>query len=314
MTNGPAESQVSQILDRRKQLKQQRRIRFWQGAWRTLATISMAVGLGWALSRPEWHIRHSDQVKIVTVEGETPRARPTLEQMINLTYPTSLMQLSPQAIARRLETHAHISNAIITRQLFPPHVTISVQEHEPVAVTQCDRCVLTNKTAEAKSTPLGPAQVWLLDHQGVALPLSSYPNLKPDQLPSLTVVNFLQQVSDSKPSSVPPSIEGDPATTVVIHPRKQQQWQQLYPILRKSPVKIDSIGWQNTDDLTLTTPLGKVRLGPYGSQFAQQLQALDQMRSLSKSVDPSQIIYIDLEQPDHPVLELRHPSKLKPFP
>jgi cell division protein FtsQ len=312
MTDASAESQVNQILDRRRQLKLQRRIRFWQGVWRTSVTLGLAVGVGWALCRPEWEIRQASQVKIVTADGVAPRSQEILEQFLAFSYPFSLMALYPQDIVRRLETHAHVSQATVTRQLFPPHVIISVQEHPPVAVTKCDRCVLTANPTDPQSIQLGPAKIWLLDHRGVALPMSSYPDLKPDQLPSLTVGNFLQTLPNSKASALTSSTDTGPATPVKIDPRKQRQWQQLFPILHKSPVEIDAIGWQNGEELTLTTQLGQVRLGPYGPQFAQQLQALDQMRSLPKSVDPGQIVYIDLEQPERPVLELRNPPKPKP--
>ena len=314
-TTATSESQVNQILGRRRQLKRQRRVRFWQATWRTLATIGLTVGLGWTLTQPEWQIRQPSQVKIITVNGKPPRSRETLEQFLELSYPVSLMQLRPQAIANQLETRAHISKAIVRRQLFPPRLIISVQEHDPVALTRCDRCVLVTDPTRPNAVSLGPDPVWLLDHRGVALPLSSYPHLSAGQpLPPLEVVNVLKPLPEPATQSLTLSAEAGPVQGMAIDGLKQRQWQQMYPTLHKSPVKIVKVGWQPSNTLILTTQLGQVHLGPYGPKLGQQLRVLDQMRSLPNAVDPSQIAYIDLEQPERPVLELRNPSPSKPKP
>lgn len=308
MTDSTPNNQIVNIRDRQRQLIRQRKQRFRRGAWRTLVTLGLTVGLGWAVCQPEWQIRQSDQI---TLTGNEQIDSQTLEHLMVLQFPTSLIRFQPQTLISQLEANAHISHVIITRKLFPPRVNVVVRELPPIAMTECKGCTLVLQPGQADSLTLGPANVWLLDRRGVVLPADSYPQLeKAHQLPKLAIDNYLKpETNDSQPLPQ----EATPKTQLVtIDRQKQLQWQQMYALMEVSPVQIKRLNWQNPNQLTLQTNLGKIHIGPFGEKFKRQLQALDEMRTLPKSVDPKQIVYIDIENPENPVLELRNQSQASP--
>lgn len=310
MTDPAPNAQVDLILDRRRQLKQQRQSRFLQAAWRTLVTLGIAVGLGWAVSQPEWKLRQQSQV---TISGNRQLSTASLEALVPLSFPLSLIRLEPQRIETLLQDHAHVRQALVSRKLFPPRVTIFVKERSPVALTRCDRCLLITDPNNPEALKLGPADVWILDDQGVPVPAQNYPTFaQAKMLPPLAMDSFLAPLQ--KPSAALKKIVASQnAKPVVVDQAKQQQWQQMYAVLKQSPVlqdespvKLSSIDWQDLDNLKLQTKVGKIHLGPHSKQFAKQLQALDELRSLGDKLDIGQIVYIDLQNPDQPDLEMRN--------
>lgn len=185
---------VESILDRRKQLKRQRRNRFLQSIWRTGATFSLTVALGWGLSQPEWKIRSLDQINIL---GNTQLSTQTLERLLPVTYPSSLIRIQPQAIATQLKTYGHVERVLVSRQLLPPKVNIVIQERSPVAKARCNGCVLLHKG----QAPFEKSDLWLIDAAGVVLPLESYPELKRNQsLPQLEIDGYLLPDQSGTPS------------------------------------------------------------------------------------------------------------------
>jgi cell division protein FtsQ len=87
-------------------------------------------------------------------------------------------------------------------------------------------------------------------------------------------------------------------------------WKDIYPFIVHSPVKIMAIDWRNPSNLILETELGKVHCGTYGEQFSQQLTALAKLRSSLPSQMPKErIVYIDLSNPDEPLIDVKEPPK-----
>ncbi|MEO0827600.1 MAG: cell division protein FtsQ/DivIB, partial [Cyanobacteria bacterium J06642_9] len=72
----------------------------------------------------------------------------------------------------------------------------------------------------------------------------------------------------------------------------------------QSPVDIFEVDWQMPNNLVLHTELGRIHLGPYGHDFSQQLAALGQLKDLNQQVDPKDIAYIDIHNPDQPVVQM----------
>jgi cell division protein FtsQ len=310
MTDPAADSQVDLILDRHKQLKRQRQNRFLQATWRTLVTLSLAVGLGWAVSQPEWKLRQQSQI---TISGNDKLSTSALESLLPFSFPLSLIRLEPQRIETVLQKYAHVRQVLVSRKLFPPRVTIFVQERPPVAMTRCDRCLLITDPSDPQALKIGPADTWILDAQGVALPAQYYPTFaKAKDLPSLRMENFLSPLPETAPLQKIATAQN--AKPMILSSEKQQQWQRMYSVLQKSPVikpnspvQLLSINWQDLANLKLNTKLGEVHLGSNDNSFAKQLQALDEMRSLSTTIDIDQVVYINLQNPDHPDLEMRNP-------
>jgi cell division protein FtsQ len=204
----------------------------------------------------------------VVVAGNQFLSDEAIASLLSLSYPQSLLHLDPGAIATRLETQAPIAEAAVRRQLFPPSLSVRVSERLPVAIAY---------------PPPGntEATVGLLDTQGTWMPLESYTSL--EQTPPLPELKTVGRVA-----------------------QYQQYWGQVYRAIRRSPVKVFEIDWQNPANLIAKTELGTVHFGAYHSdRFVAQLEQLDRLRRLSERVNPEQIAYIDLKTPQSPSLQLK---------
>lgn len=273
----------SELANRRRKLKRQRRVKVLQSCWRSLLACSLATGLVWVTTLPNWVIRRPEQV---TVEGNDHLSPTTVQALLPIAYPQSLWALQPQAIADQLEARAPIAKAIVTRHLFPPGLTVRIQERHPVAIAYG----MLNDPVSGQTPTATPSssRVGLLDEEGNWMPIENYTELnQPMTLPTLKVVGM--------------------------QPADQAHWKTLYRAIVQSPVKISEINWQNPSNLILMTELGVIHLGPFSSKISDQLQALDQMRQLSARIPLDQILYINLRNPDAPLLEMNQ-SQLPPEP
>ncbi|MBE9128848.1 MULTISPECIES: cell division protein FtsQ/DivIB [unclassified Coleofasciculus] len=268
MANIASVSQA-QLANRRQKLRQARRIKFFQGIWRSLLVSGMAGGLVWAITLPDWVIRQPEQIAI---EGNQYLSTPAIRSLLPLSYPQSLLRVEPQSLINSLESQAPIADATITRQLIPPRLIIQVKERQPVAIAVP---IASSQAKAVQSTP----EVGFLDEQGVWMPQSSYRAMKENvELPTLKVIGSNQHY--------------------------HSYWSDVYQAVSHSPVKVLEIDWQNPGNLILKTDLGSVHLGPYSSRLAEQLRVLDQMRELPDHIKPGQIAYIDLKNPDLPVIQM----------
>ena len=119
----------------------------------------------------------------------------------------------------------------------------------------------------------------LLDASGVLIPLEKYTSLNPTaKLPSLKVI-------------------GSPE-------KYRPYWTQLYQAVSQSSVKVMEIDCQDPTNLILKTELGKVHLGALITQLPEQIKVLAQMRHLPTKLNPSQIEYIDLKNPESPLVQM----------
>ena len=264
----------SELADRRRQLRHQRRWRTFQVIWQVLALGGLIGGLVWGLSQIDWMLRQPSQISI---EGNKVLSANTIRSILAIQYPQSILTVQPQAIAQRLETEAPIADATVTRRLFPPSLAVQIQERYPVAVAQFSA---SYQPPSLKTKPGQRSNLALLDEEGAWIPYSVYVALNPTQkLPELKVVGMREEY--------------------------RSLWAELYLQVIRSPVKISEIDWRNPANLFLRTELGLVRLGAYSPRFIEQLQALDQMRDLSKQVNFDQIAYIDLSNPETPLIEMK---------
>ena len=263
----------SQLTKRRRMLRAERRIKMFQAIWRTLAVSSLAGGLIWATTQPIWVLRESDQV---IIEGNQLLSKQVIKSFLPLSYPQSLLRIQPEVIAHSLEAQPTIANVTVTRQLFPPGITVQVKERIPVALA------LTKATKG--TTPTSKVLMGLLDETGVLIPIQSYASKPSLELPKLKVIGPLEQY----------------------HP----YWTQLYQLVSRSPVKVIEIDCQDPANIILKTELGLVHLGSYSPRFATQLKVLDQMRRLSVQVNSSQIAYIDLKNPETPSVQMNQVKQL----
>ena len=291
-------------MQRRKQLRQERRNRLIQTSWRSVVVFGMAIGSVWVLAQPNWVIWRSEQVKI---EGNRFLATQTIRSILPIQYPQSLMKIQASEISQTLTTKAPIASVTVERHLFPPELMIKVREREPVA-----QVFLGNPAAPPKpskpdekkeSTPaakepgskekaeekkpmngFGMADrerpYGFLDENGMLLPLENYANLSQDlKMPDLKLI-------------------GNPETFGT-------HWKSIYPVLRRSPVKISAIDWQTPNNIQLNTELGIIHLGALSGRFSSQILTLDKMRQLPNRIPKSQIEYLDLRNPNQAMIQLK---------
>jgi len=121
--------------------------------------------------------------------------------------------------------------------------------------------------------------VGLLDASGVWMPLEKDTLLNPGvQLPSLKVIGLPEQY--------------------------RPYWAQLYQALSQSSIKVIEIDWQDPTNLILKTELGKVYLGAPSFHMNEQIRLMAQMRHLPAQLNLSQIEYIDLKNPESPLVQM----------
>ena len=268
----------SELVARRKKLRRQRRWRILQTSWQVFAISGLAVGAVWVATLPDWVLRDPAQVEI---EGNKVLTTDTIRSLLAIKYPQFLLALEPESIAKRLEeSQAPIAEAHVTRRLFPPSITVHIQERYAVAVVYMIPATISANPRQKIMPPVEPVPVSLIDDRGYILSYEKYVSLnKSRNLPTLKVFGMQEQY--------------------------RSQWANLYKLISQSPVKVSEINWREPGNLILQTELGTVHLGSYkDSRLAEQLQALDQMRKLPDQVDASQIEYIDLNQPKTPQVKM----------
>ncbi|MEA5511528.1 FtsQ-type POTRA domain-containing protein [Crocosphaera sp. UHCC 0190] len=101
-------------------------------------------------------------------------------------------------------------------------------------------------------------------------------------------------------------------TILGLNRQSQTYWEQMYPMMISSPVKIMIVDWRDPSNLILKTDLGTVHCGTYDHKFSQQLSVLAKLRKLPSQVPKERIIYIDLSNPDSPSVHLKDPPKKPP--
>ncbi|WP_373527190.1 cell division protein FtsQ/DivIB [Nostoc sp.] len=212
--------------------------------------------------------------QIVMKSGNKLLSDETAQSLLVLSYPQSLWRIEPSAIANSLKKQPTIAQALVRRRLFPPGLIIEIQERVPVAVTQ---------TPGNKKVTIG-----LLDASGVWMPLEKYTSLNPtSKLPNLKVIGSPKQYC--------------------------LYWTRLHQAVSQSPVKVMEIDCQNPTNLILKTELGNVHLGVSGLQLSKQIKVLAQMRHLAAKLNSSQIKYIDLKNPEFPLVQMnQEDQKLTP--
>ena len=272
----------SELTQRRRMLRRHRYLKVFQAVWQTLAVSGLLGGLVWATTRPNWVLSESNQI---VIEGNQRLSKQTIQSLLPLSYPQSLLRIKPEAIAQSLEAQPPIAEATVNRQLFPPGITVQVKERVPVALAlgggfspiALTKFPIVNPPSTSFSNSRGA--VGLLDQNGVWIPIQSYGSLSSTlKLPNLKVVGLPEQY--------------------------RPYWSQLYQAVSHSPIKVFEIDCQDPANLILKTELGSVHLGSYSSRLAEQLNILAQMRQLPSQLSASQIAYIDLKNPAAPSVQI----------
>ena len=255
---------------RRKKLRKKRQMRIIQAMWRTFAISGLAGGLLWMAIQPIWVLTDA---RDIVISGNQLLSQQAIQSLLVLSYPRSLWRIEPSQIAQSLKLEPTIAQATVTRRLFPPGLIVQIKERVPVAIAQTRQ--KQNSDTNSKKPSVG-----LLDASGVWMPLEKYTSLNRSELPSLKVIGLPEQY--------------------------RPYWASFYQALSQSSVKVMEIDWQDPTNLILKTELGKVYLGTPSSHIPEKIRVMAQMRHLPAQLNLSQIEYIDLKNPDHPIVQMNH--------
>ncbi|AUS99685.1 cell division protein FtsQ [Nostoc sp. CENA543] len=255
------------LAQRRQKLRRQRRVQILQTIWRTIAISGLAGGLLWVAVQPTWVLKTPKQVLMRS--GDQSLSPEAVQTLLPLSYPQSLWRIQPSVIAESLKKQPTIAQATVSRRLFPPGLIIEIEERVPVALAQKTRNQANNQKENTG----------LIDTKGMWIPLEKYTLMNPNEtLPSLKVIGLPEQYA--------------------------QYWSQLYTYVRQSSVKITEIDCQDPTNIKLKTEIGNVYLGAFSPQLPEQISLLNRIRNLPKKVNPSDIEYIDLTNPESPLVHM----------
>ena len=270
-----------ELAQRRQNLRHKRRAKLLQACWRVLAVSGLAGGMVWVATSPVWVIRQPEQIKI---SGNRSISAQKVRSLLPISYPESLLRLEPRTIADGLKARLPILEEVtVNRQLFPlfsPSLTVQLKERHPVAIALSSSASPPSTTEPQSAKSQSPsAKVGLVDESGIWIPLESYTSINRSlKLPELKVIGNPEQY--------------------------RPFWSNLYQSVSRSPVRVSEIDWRDSTNLVLRTELGLVHFGAYSSQFSHQLGVLDKLRKLPNHVSLNKISYIDLKNPDTPMIQM----------
>lgn len=323
----PSRVSRTDLSQRRQTLRRRRGFNSLKGTWRLLAAGAAATGLVWVMMQPLWLIKGPEQVQI---EGAKRVSEQTLQALLPLEYPKSLLRVKPETLEAALQEGAPIQSAQVSRRLFPPGLKIQVVERQPVAIAELSLSASLpaheknhEKPEEKSSEKPGEKPGETPDEATSAQPEKADPNgasiaaqtSAPASGSSLakTQKRGTQVLMDEAGDWVPLDqytrqgqvFELPKLKVMGMRADYRKAWAEMYPILRRSPVEVLEVDWRDPSNLKLKTDVGEANLGSYGAQFAQQLEVLDRMRSLPSQQDVGRVELIDLRSPTIPRLKMK---------
>ncbi len=263
------------LQQRRQKLRRQRRVKIIQAIWRTLAISGIACALLWVAIQPIWVLRNPEQIE---VSGNELLSTEGVKSKLKVSYPQSLFKIEPSIIAQSLQQQSTIAKATVSRRLLPPGLVVKVLERVPVAVIQASNQGYSRANKNKTS-------VSLLDADGVVMTFENTTDLNLSlKLPNLKVI-------------------GSPEKYGYL-------WNQVYPVINESSVKITELDFQNPANLILKTEIGSIHLGSPGQRLPEQIRTISQIRHLPTQLNLSQIDYIDLRNPKSPLVQMNQPKQI----
>ena len=120
-------------VERRRQLRRQRRIERLQDGWRILMYGALTAGLGFVLLREGWMLQGPAQVD---VKGSRLVNREQVIAAAGLRFPQPLFALQPRLLSRSLAESLPVEQVKVTRLMLPPRLRVELVDREAVARAQ----------------------------------------------------------------------------------------------------------------------------------------------------------------------------------
>ena len=255
---------------RREKLRRHRKIQIIGAIWRTFALTGLAGGLLWFLIQPVWVLKSK---KDITVSGNQLLSDEAIQSKMQLSYPKSLWRVEPSRLSASLKQQPGVTQASVTRRLFPPGLKVKVSEIVPVAITQT--AIKTNGDSKNQKTISG-----LLDINGVWVSLENNKSIQASRLPTLEFI-------------------GSPASC-------RSVWKQLYQAIDLLTVKVMQVDCQDPSNIILKTELGLVHIGSPTSKLPEKIKLLAKIRRLPAKINMDQIEFIDLTNTETILVQMNH--------
>lgn len=117
-------------VERRRELRLQRRRERLRNLWRIVVLAGAATGLGWLLLRQGWVLRTPAQIEVL---GSRQVGRDQVIREGELKLPLQLLSLRPQQLSARLSAGLPVEQVQVSRLMLPPRLRIELVDREAVA-------------------------------------------------------------------------------------------------------------------------------------------------------------------------------------
>lgn len=120
-------------VERRNELRLQRRNERLRNGWRMLVLLGLSAGLGTLLLREGWTLTSAEQVE---VGGSRNIDRDTVIRAAGLEFPQPLLSLEPQGLAAEIKAALPVRQVRVSRWMAPARLRVDLVDREPVAAAQ----------------------------------------------------------------------------------------------------------------------------------------------------------------------------------
>jgi len=118
-------------VERRRQLRRERRADRLRQLWRLMIYSLMAAGLGYGLLRQGWVLRDPTQVQ---VSGSALVNREQVIAAADLRFPQPLLLLDPRRLDSTLADNLPVESVQVSRRILPPQLMVRLVDRRPVAL------------------------------------------------------------------------------------------------------------------------------------------------------------------------------------
>jgi cell division protein FtsQ len=252
-------------VERRRQLRHQRRKERLRNLWRLLLFSACATGLGYALLRQGWSLRSSAQVEVM---GSQQVSQEQVVRAARLRFPVLLLNLQPRRLQEELAAALPVEQVRVERLMLPPRLRIALVDRQAVARAQ-------RRTANGLE-------------QGFVDRLGNW-------------MNAGQQLGARPRPSPAPEVM---VVVVGWQDRHRETLAQILERRGSLGSPLREIRFEPDGNLWLVTQsLGQVRLGPPDAQLGHRLDVLHHLTSqLPAHLKGRAFRSIDLSDPDQPEL------------
>lgn len=117
-------------VERRRQLRQQRRRELFIQSWRVLFFCTVSAGLGWLLLSQGWMLSSQDQIK---VRGSAHLGKDAVIQAGEISLPIPLLEFQPNHLQKNLLQKLPVKSVDVSRRLLPAALVVQLQDRKPIA-------------------------------------------------------------------------------------------------------------------------------------------------------------------------------------